>query len=158
MYIFIFVCMGVCPEHLCVYCVHSGAFGGQTRASDSLELSYRSLQASVCMLGTEPRSTVRIASALNHGAISAALTLGISKNFGCHWVATFDLKRVYFDHMRDFITVDAKIETHKLRPTIYSSSSTFYFSIQNTQPIFYFKLCAWSDGAICCSLSTWRQR
>lgn len=42
--------------------VHSGAFGDQTQTSDALELE---VFATVWMLGTEPRSSVKTASAPN---------------------------------------------------------------------------------------------
>ena len=63
-----FPCVCACAPHVC------SAYRGQKRASDPLELKLESKWAATEMLGTEPRSSGRRASALNCWATTPALT------------------------------------------------------------------------------------
>lgn len=73
-YLISFIYFTLCIWFLCLHvCMHvCGAPRDQSKASYSLNWSWR-LWAAVWLLRTEPRSSLKITSALNHGTISPAL-------------------------------------------------------------------------------------
>jgi hypothetical protein len=58
-----FICMYVCGPCTC------STQGGQKTAFDSREVELQIVMSTVLVLGTEPGSSVRVTSALNHGTI-----------------------------------------------------------------------------------------
>jgi hypothetical protein len=75
MYVCMYVCMFVCT--LC-----HGAYRSQERVSGSLEMELWTVVSPTWVLGTEPRSSSRAISALNHWAITSSLPDTFSQVFG----------------------------------------------------------------------------
>lgn len=78
-------CLSACMSGtMCI----SGVHGGQKKLLDSLELELQ-LESTIWMLRTEPRSSLRAASALNHWAISLVPVSQILGFFVCLFVLVF---------------------------------------------------------------------
>ena len=79
LFVLIFIYMGALLAYMSVHLVCVVPTGAQKGHQILWSWSYRHLLASMRMLGTEPQSSARAVSALNHRAISAATHVCVLK-------------------------------------------------------------------------------